>query len=512
MDDDFTRALQFHQRGDLAQAEASYRDILEADANHVGALNNLAAIFLQQRRFDEACGCLRRAVHIQPDYVLGHINLGNALKELGQWHDAIECYRRATHLNPRSPEAHYNLGCALVEQEEYAEAINAFREALQINPLHAETHYNLANVFGVQGLLDEAVASYREAIRLRPDYIDAHINLGNTLKDQKLFAESAESYRQAVRVAGSGSASERMALWNLACLRLLLGEYAAAWPGYEQRWTQPGSGQSSFQLPQWNDKDVLVTSDQALGDTIQFARYLPLIQTRGGNVVFGCQPALAGLMAGLVGADKVIAQPGPWPACDMHMQLLSLPGIFGTTLATIPKDIPYLHAKHDLVDRWRGEIRRGENRFQVGIVWQGSMTIKGDRRSCHLSQFAPLAEIPNVSLVSLQVGAATAEIAGASFPIVDLGSRFDKNSLDDLAAVIANLDLVVTVDTAAAHLAGALGVSVWTLLQFVPDWRWLLDRNDSPWYPTMRLFRQKRWGDWEEVFERVATELECKKP
>ena len=299
-----------------------------------------------------------------------------------------------------------------------------------------------------------------------------------------------------------------MALWNLACLRLLLGEYAAAWPGYEQRWTQPGSGQSSFQLPQWKDNVVLVTSDQALGDTIQFARYLPLIQKRGGNVVFGCQPALAGLMAGLVGADKVIAQPGPLPACDMHMQLLSLPGIFGTTLATIPKDIPYLHAKRELVERWRGEIRRGENRFQVGIVWQGSMTIKGDRRSCHLSQFAPLAEIPNVSLVSLQVGAATAEIAGAAFPIVDLGSRFDKNSLDDLAAVIANLDLVVTVDTAAAHLAGALGVSVWTLLQFVPDWRWLLDRDDSPWYPTMRLFRQKRWGDWEEVFERVATELE----
>jgi tetratricopeptide (TPR) repeat protein len=503
----FNLAVRHHQGGDLARAEALYRQILQSDPNHVSVLNNLAALLLTRGQVDDSIACLRQALRVQPDYAMGHVNLGNALKDRGQWSEAVQSYRQAARINARMPEAHYNLGNALVEEGNFAEAGAAFRQALLLNSHHAETHYNLGNTLGYQGLLDEAAASYGQAIRLQPNYVDAHINLGNVLKDQRRFAEAAECYRQAMRVATESDAGQRMALWNLSCLRLQLGDYEGAWPGYEQRWTQHGIEQTYFRNPRWQGKNILVTSEHAFGDTIQFARYLPLIQRDGGNVFLGCHPALFGLMARTFGADKVVAAQGPWPPSDIHIQLLSLPGIFGTTLATVPAEIPYLKPDPERVVHWSHEITSGVpgSELKIGIVWQGSLTIKGDRRSCSLSQFEGLARAPGVRLVSLQVGPGTEQIASVPFPVMDLGSRFDRNSLDDLAAAMVNLDLIITVDTAAAHLAGALAVPVWTLLSFVPDWRWLMDREDSPWYPTMRLFRQNRWGDWSDVFERGAT-------
>jgi tetratricopeptide (TPR) repeat protein len=502
----FNLAVQYHQGSDLARAEPLYRQILQSDPNHVSVLNNLAALLLKRGQLDEAIACLRLALRVQPDYAMGHINLGNALKDRGQWSEAVQSYRQAARIAPHMPEAHYNLGNALLEEGNFVEAGAAFRQALLINPDHAETHYNLGNALGCQGLLAEASASYRQAIRLRPNYVDAHINLGNVLKDQRRFAEGTECYRQAMRVAAESDAGQRMALWNLSCLRLLLGDYEGAWPGYEQRWTEHGSEQGLFQQPRWHGKNVLVTSEHAFGDTIQFARYLPLIQREGGNVFLGCHPALFGLMTGILGAHKVVPARGPWPPSDIHIQLLSLPGIFGTTLATVPAEVPYLKPDSQRVVHWSHEISSGASgsELKIGIVWQGSMTIKGDRRSCSLSQFEGLAQVPGVRLVSLQVGPGTEQIASFPFPVMDLGSHFDRNSLADLAAAMVNLDLIITVDTAAAHLAGALAVPVWTLLSYVPDWRWLLDREDSPWYPTMRLFRQNHWGDWSDVFERIA--------
>ncbi len=459
--DIFNRAVRLHQSGDLSQAEPLYYQILQSEPNHVSALNNLAALFLKQGKLDDAIESLRRALRVQPDYAMGHINLGNALKDRGQWSEAMQCYRQAAHINPRMPEAHYNLGNALVEEGYYAEAGAAFRQALLINPHHAETHYNLGNALGYQGLLDEAAASYRQAIGLRPAFVDAHINLGNVLKDQRRLTEAAECYRQAMRVTTESDAGQRKALWNLSCLRLLLGDYEGAWPGFEQRWTQHGIELDFSQKSRWQGKSILVTSEHAFGDTIQFARYLPLIRRGGGNAFLGCHPALFGLMAETFGPDKVVPAQGPLPPCDIHMQLLSLPGIFGTTLTTVPAQVPYLKVDPSHIGRWRKElacatppVAAGSN---IGIVWQGSMTIKGDRRSCQFSQFEPLADIPESSLVSLQVGRGDRTKSPVLlFPIVDLGSRFDKNSLDDLAAAIVESGL----GRHRRHGRGAFGRSV----------------------------------------------------
>ena len=236
------------------------------------------------------------------------------------------------------------------------------------------------------------------------------------------------------------------------------------------------------------------------------SRYLPLIQREGGNVFLGCHPALFGLMTGILGADKVVPARGPWPPSDIHIQLLSLQGIFGTTLATVPAEVPYLKPDSQRGVHWSHEISSGASgsESKIGIVWQGSMTIKGDLCSCSLSQFEGFVQVPGVRLVSLQVGLGTEQIASVPFPVMDLGSHFDRNSLADLAAAMVNLDLIITVDTASSGFGRSVGGAGLDPVVLCAGWRWLLDREDSPWYPTMRLFRQNHWEDWPDVFERIA--------
>jgi hypothetical protein len=250
-----------------------------------------------------------------------------------------------------------------------------------------------------------------------------------------------------------------------------------------------------------------VYAEQGFGDTIQFVRYLPLVKQRGGQVLLECQPPLLSLLAGTAGADRLIAGGAPLPAFDVQVALLSLPGIFGTVLDTIPAAVPYLAADAALVSRWRRELAPVKG-FKVGIAWQGSPKHEGDRhRSLALAQFEALARLPGVQLVSLQKGPGSEQVAALAgrFPILNVSDRLD--TFLDTAGVIMNLDLVVSVDTAVAHLAGALGAPIWVALPWTPDWRWLLERGDCPWYPTMRLFRQQQFGDWAEVFERLAAEL-----
>jgi hypothetical protein len=298
-------------------------------------------------------------------------------------------------------------------------------------------------------------------------------------------------------------------------LRLLRGDFEGGWQDYEQRWAQPNVILRSFHEPRWDGsplegKSIFVYAEQGLGDTIQFIRYLPLIKERGGTVLFGSPPGLERLFSGIPGVDRLIAGGAAVPPFDVQAPLLSLPGIFGTTLATIPAAVPYLRADPGLVDHWRGELAPLEG-FKIGVAWQGSPKNTGDRyRSFPLTHFESLARVPGVQLVSLQKGPGAEQMSGIGerFPILDLSDRLDKaGAFLDTAAVMMNLDLVVTADTAVAHLAGALGVPVWTLLMLTPDWRWLLDRSDTPWYPTMHLFRQKRFGDWAEAFEHIAAEL-----
>jgi hypothetical protein len=320
------------------------------------------------------------------------------------------------------------------------------------------------------------MASYEQALRIEPDYVPAR--------------------------------------WNRALASLLLGNFEQGWVEYEWRWKRKQQPQRSFRQALWDGRElsgrtILLHAEQGLGDTLQFIRYAPLVKERGGRVIVECQPSLLELLGSCRGIDVLEAQGSALPEFDVQAPLLSLPRILGTSLATIPANVPYVVADAELVGRCRQELEAVPG-FRIGIAWQGSTMHKRDRqRSLPLGRFEPLARLPGVRLLSLQVGAGADQLRdlGDRFPIADLGGRFDPWSLRDAAAVISVLDLVISVDSAMAHLAGALGVPIWLLLPFASDWRWLLEREDSPWYPTMRLFRQSEPGDWDGVFDRVTNAL-----
>jgi hypothetical protein len=377
-------------------------------------------------------------------------------------------------LNPNSALAHQNLAGVLTRQEKYDEAIASFRRALEFDPDNALTHYSLGVVLGGQNKLDEAAGCFRRALELEPDYAEAHHGYAFVLLSQAQFADG--------------------------------------WREYEWRWKLKEGGEPVCSQPRWNGsalagQTILLYAERGAGDAVQFIRYAELLKQQGGSVLVECRPELARLLATCSGVDGVVIRGEPPPKFDTYVSLLSLPGIFGTSLANIPAKVPYLWPSQSLVEPWKDELRTVRE-LKVGISWQGNPKHAADRfRSIPLSQFAGIARMPGVRLYSLQVGAGReqlTELAG-QMPITDLGDRL--GDFYNTAAAVVNLDLVITCDSAPAHLAGALGVPVWVALAFSPDWRWLKDRTDNPWYPTMRLFRQPAHRDWDSVVGRIEEAL-----
>ncbi len=375
----------------------------------------------------------------------------------------------------------------------HAQAIECYDYALRLHPDHADALNNLGTALQHLGRFDEAIRCFRQAVQINPRHPDAHNNLGCAFAENGKYTEAADCYEEALRI----DAGNKMALWNRGNLRLLQGDLEGGWADAECRADLPGVVSLLFQQPRWDGsalmgKTILVYPEGGLGDTINFLRYLPLVKACGGKVLFGCQQALCALLSGISGIDRIIAVGSPLPSFDVQISLLGLPRIFATTLATIPAEIPYVAADPLLVEMWRKELEKFDG-FKVGISWSAG----SKKRSIRLAIFERLARVKNVRLISLQKGIATDQIPalGGRFSVLDLGDRLDQKApFLDTAAVMRNLDLVVSVDTAVTHLAGALGVPVWVPLLFNPDPRWLLNRSDSPWYPTMRLFRQKRIG------------------
>jgi len=468
------RGNDFYALGRLGDAAASYREALRLDPRQVVAMSNLAAVLAQQGQLAEAEASLRRAVEVRPDHAEAWSNLGNVLRVLGRNDEAVACYREAVRLDPGHARAHYNLGTALTGRQQHAEAVPWFQAALRLQPDHVEAHENLAACLTMLRRPYEALAQYEEALRLQP-----------------------------------GRARSR---WNRAMCWLSLGEYPRGWPEFEWRWGLNGMPRRQFPRPAWDGaplegRTILLHAEQGMGDTIQFIRYARLVRDCGGKVLVACQRPLLRILEGTPGIDQVVEWGGPLPDFDVHCALMSLPGVFGTRLETIPADVRYLAADPALVAQWRRQLDPIAG-LKVGICWAGNPEQPNDgNRSTRLVRFAPLAQVPGVHLVGLQVGPAreqVREVAGA-WPLTDLGGRLDDFAVT--AAVIANLDLVVSIDSAVAHLAGALGAPAWVALSFAPDWRWLLEREESPWYPTARLFRQARPGDWDDVFRRIAAAL-----
>ncbi|MDE1148553.1 MAG: tetratricopeptide repeat-containing glycosyltransferase family protein [Azospirillaceae bacterium] len=454
----------------------------------------------------EAEVAYRRSIALSPAHVEAHNNLGNLLRARGDWTGAEAAYRTALGLRPTFADAHTNLGAVLNHRGDGAGAEAAYRRALALKPGNPDALYNLGNLQAGRGDLPAAVDSYRQALAAAPKMVGAHNNLGTALKALGDIDAAIASYRQALVL----SPRYADAAYNLGLAWLTVGDYANGWPAHEARWATVDFRPHHRVLPQplWQGQDLaggtlLLHAEQGLGDTLQFCRYVPLVAARGIRVVLEVPgPLLRLLQASPAlttgGPVEIVAFGAPLPPFDAHCPLMSLPLALGTRVETIPAQVPYLHAPGPL----GGSVADGTGARKVGLVWRGNPAYRTDRRrSLSADQMAALvADCPAVEFHSLQKDA---EFLPAG--VIDRMGGVD--DFADTATLVQSLDLVISVDTSVAHLAGALGRPVWLLNRFDTDWRWLRDRDDSPWYPTLRQFRQTALDDWDDVITRVRAAL-----
>jgi len=500
------------QESQLPDAVAALRQALRLKPDLVQAHHNLGVALAQGGELEQAAATLREAIRLKPDYAEAHYNLGNTLVSMNRRQEAIPVFRRAVELKPDYADALNNLGLALTETGQPAEAAIVLEQAARLKPDHAEALNNLGLALVDQGRFAEAIAAYGRAVQANPRYAEAHSNLGSAYKEQGRPEEALACYQYALWLQ-PGAASTH---WNRSLAWLQQGDYERGWAEYEWRWKRKSARPRPFTQPRWDgspleSRTVLLYMEQGLGDMIQFIRYAPLVKQRGGKVVVECPDFLLPLFSSVVGVDRLVAEKAELPPFDCHAPLMSLPHLLGTTLDTVPAEVPYLSVPAGLVERWRGRLAQDQT-FKVGIAWQGNPHHKWDRhRSIPLAAFAPLAAMPGVQLYSIQKGDGVDQLPSLTrrFPVTELSDSLDADTgaFVETGAVMKNLDLVVTADTAVAHLAGALAVPVWVALSTIADWRWLLKRSDTPWYPTMRLFRQQTVGDWDTVFARMAEEV-----
>jgi len=532
--------------GDLDNAIAAHEKAIVLDPMLVDSHNNLGVALLAGDRLDEAAAAFTRAVQLQPGLVEAQNNLGRVREEQGRLEEAVAYYRRAIALRPNYTEAWNNLGKAMQGLGEPEKAEAAFSRSLFLNPNQARVQNERALVLEKMGRLDEALAACETAIKLEPGLAEAHLNsavmlhacrrtadaitacrrglalrgdialawsnLGNYLISLNKTAEALAAFREARRLE---PASPEFA-FNEALVHLLDGNLRQAWEDHEWRWGVKATKtqrRPTGLSPAWNGSEslagrsIVVYSEQGLGDTIQFARYIPLLAERGAQVHAVVQPSLQSLIARIEGVRSVGSVDGLWPDCDFTCALLSLPRAFGTDLSSIPAKVPYLAANQERVEKaamWLASA----GKHRIGAVWSGNPAHANDRnRSLPLSVLSPVLISAAPGWVSLQksLRPAEAEILRAAGAIDLSGQLAD---FEDTAAVLSQLDLVISVDTSVAHLAGAMGIPTWIFLPYAPDWRWFLDRDDSPWYPTVRLFRQTEPGNWDSVMARLAKALE----
>jgi tetratricopeptide (TPR) repeat protein len=430
----------------------------------------------RQGRLAEAEGLYRQVLQADPRNADALHLMGVLATRVGKYELAVNFISHAIRLQGKHPAFHVNLSDALQRWDRNADALAAARQAVRLEPTYAEGHNSVGSVLKSLGRLDEALAAFTCAIDIKGDYVDAH--------------------------------------YNRALLRISLGDFSRGWDEYEWRWKRPNFHQPALPKPRWDGSPLagrmlLVQCEQGFGDTIQFIRYVKQMQAGGERVMVVPQLPLVPLLV-TSGVQNVIPPGTPLSEFDVYLPLLSLPRVIGTTLETIPADVPYLAADAALVEQWKTRLA-AMGGFKIGIHWQGNpQSPLEPRRSIPLAEFAPLA-LEGVSLIGLQKGFGIEQIPAAKsqLQLVDLGGELDEahGAFMDTAAIMRNLDLVITSDTVTAHLAGALGVPVWLPLSCDPDWRWMHERCDCPWYPTMRLFRQPEPGNWSAVFAEMAGEL-----
>lgn len=471
--------------------------------NQGNALQNVS-------RYEEAIASYDRAIELQPHLVFAYSNRGNALQMLKRYNEALASYDIALNLQPDFVNAFSSRGSALHKLGRYHEALASCDQAIALQPDFDLAHYNRGITLFELKRFEESVASSDRAIALRPAFAAAFLVRGNALGRLRRFREAVESYER----AGTIQPDYGDARYNEAHIRLLLGDFDRGWELYEWRWqsSELGHTKADIAQPLWSGKTelarktILLYAEQGFGDAIQFCRYAPVVAQRGARVILWVPEALRELMSSLAGAPQVVSMKDSPPNFDVHCPLLSLPLAFGTRLQTIPAATPYLHAPLKLTKNWAERIK-STPRPRIGVAWSGRPTHQNDRnRSIPLEALSALFEI-NGSFISLQkdVRSGDQHALHSSAKLIHFGEEL--NNFAETAALIYNLDLIISVDTSVAHLAGALGKPVWILLPNPPDWRWLLDRHDSPWYPTARLFRQDDTGTWDNVIARIHAAL-----
>lgn len=536
------------RQGHYREAETQYRYAIELDPLNADIHNNLANVLKEQNHFDEALSHYKKAIRYKPDNAMAHNNIGILLREQGHPKEAIEHHQQALVLSPNYSEAYYNLanaffdlkdfegavtnykhalminnnyaeaymnlGNALREQNQSNEAISCYKQAIIISPQYAEAYYNLGNLYLDLFQLQESIECFNNALRLRPHYKEAHLNLGNAFR-------SSEQYKRALQCYASAQELDphyAEAHLNEAFTRLLLGDFKEGWLKNEWRWDMNKMRPTQLTKPPWDGralhgKTVLIHCEQGLGDSLQFVRYVSHVKEKGGCVILLCPPPLARLFKTIKGIDALYTNWEDLPSYDYHAALLSLPTLFFTDQNTIPSFVPYIDSSPEQSSLWKERLKSYTG-IKVGLVWAGNARIDqrnayliDRRRSMNLNQLSTLGTIPNIHFFSLQKGPPSNQITQSVFgaqliDFMDLVSDFS-----DTAGLVSLLDLVIGVDTSVIHLAAAMAKPVWVLTRYDGCWRWMLDRDDSPWYPTLRLFRQKKNESWDIVINRVYSAL-----
>jgi tetratricopeptide (TPR) repeat protein len=491
------------------EALASHDAALALRPDYPEALVGRGVLLHDRKQFDAALKSYDRALGLRPDYAEALVNRGAILHEVGRSEEALKSFERALAGQPDNVEALTNRGVVLHDLARYDEALAQHEQAAAMRPGDAAVLHNRGVTLHKLRRLEEALASHDSALVARPNYAEAHANRGVTLYDLKRFDEALASYDQAIALRPDYADAH----FFKSLSSLVTGDFERGWTGYEWRHRAPAARLTErvFHQPLWlgkgdiAGKTILLHSEQGFGDTIQFSRYVPLVAARGARVLLEVEEPLCELVNGLAGPVQVIAKGDPLPDFDLRCPLPSLPLAFRTRLETIPSDTPYLHLPTQALDYW-GEMLGAKEGLRVGLAWAGNTRhVRDGERSMRLRDLLPLTDI-GATFVSLQKDVRPGDVeALKSCDIIQLGEEL--GDFSDTAALISQLDLVISVDTSVAHLAGALGKPVWILLTHAPDWRWLLDRDDSPWYPTARLFRQQDSREWGSVVTRLRESL-----
>jgi tetratricopeptide (TPR) repeat protein len=497
-------ALSLHEAGKLKEAKSTYRKLLRRHPDNPDILHLSGLLLRQMGQTDAAIDQLTRAASLVPESFDVHLHLFQALASAQKVPEIESTLRILEGISPNDAYILAQLGEVLVRQDQSGEAEPYFRRSLEEDPSTISAWNGLGTILERRGKFAEAEECFRKSIELEPDRAESHYNLGNVLRQQNQIENSINALIRAVTL----DPEFKLAHVHLAFSLFMDGQYTAAWPEYEWRWKIPNfpTPERPFRQPKWSGeplsgKRILVHAEQGFGDTIQFARFVENLVEQGGEVIIECPPALTNLMKSTSGVSQVLARGDALPEFDIHVPLLSIPGILSMDLNDIPKRTPYLHAPDHVQIAGLGQTDSPEL-LKIGITWQTSKDqLSSSFKSCPLQAYTPLFDLKHVTWISLQKEISETDQPLPSF-LMDISQSL--GDFADTAAAIEQLDLVISMDTAVAHLAGALGKPVWLLLSTAGDWRWMVDRDDSPWYPTMRIFRQTQFGNWESVFRQLV--------